>query len=186
MSDLRLRKYISKALLGGVAIFSSQIVGQQLPSAASLPLGNTRILGDRLTAPRMVYAVQMNSGEHLEVGLSGDSDTVGLYDLSLYVLHDNLRDFTPATCLSRAFAEAAAKSKQNSAGQTSVITGCRARTPAVSDATGAAPRPHDKAAKIMGSSAKIGFTAPNSSRYYVVADFHGVGMSLQMAVKTTP
>jgi hypothetical protein len=147
--------------------------------APPLPKGTTTIYGDKSTAPRQAYAVHLVPGSTLDVRLSGGSGTSGLYDLSLYALSDGSMNFSPANCITRAYAEVAPQT----ADQGETTSGCgpravNANNPGKASAPKKAPK---KLQSPTGSDAHIKYVAASSSPiYYIVVQFYGVGMQVKL------
>jgi hypothetical protein len=173
-----------------VAMMLVETGSSQTPPDEVLPTNKTTIYGDKLTAPQHVYSVDLLPGSRLDVRLSGSSETVGLYDLSVYAAHDGLKNLTPSNCLKRAFAEPAptkAPGAQSTPDRDGLESGCTpppTSAPKLSKAS-LAKKGAIKARSPAGSHARISYLVAVPGIYYVVVQFYGVGIQLQMAASVT-
>jgi len=169
---------------------SSSVAGNLPIKVDSIPIGTNTIIGDKITAPRRIYKVQLASGTRLDVRVSGGLGTAGTYDVSLYFPHDGFEDFTHLTCLTRAFSDPMSQGSAKMAKPTlqpALSASCKAHSFATSNEVKPTPpkKLGNRSEQASGSQAEINYLASKTALYYVVIEFYGAGLQLQMGAATT-
>jgi hypothetical protein len=173
------------------ALSAASSAAGNLPIAVnSIPMGTNTIIGDKITAPRKIYKVQLASRTRLDVRVFGGLNTAGTYDVSLYLPHDGFEDFTHLTCLTRSFSDPtpqASPKVTKPTPQAAASASCRAHSLSTSNEGKSNPpkKLGNQSVKAPGSQAQINYLASKAALYYVVIEFYGAGVQLQMNAGTS-